>query len=271
MEPMSKKRPYSAPSIQEVSRVHLVSMLMETRAEEAANMRIDSGATSVFDFRLSNVIRDVVLRRGSARQLSELFQRDALYPNPYALVTFIIGNHDTKHFMGEPDVTPERLKVALSLLMTVRGIPEIYAGDEIGMPGGDDPDNRQDFRGGFAGDLHNAFTSAGRTPQEQDILHHFKKLSDLGREHPALRGGRQWDLAAGDRYLVFVRENGNDVLLVLFNNSLDKREVDLKLADTPLENIQTILPILGAGTPILQNKVLKIQAMPNTVLIFQVK
>ena len=63
-----------------------------------------------------------------------------------------------KRFMGEPGASKEKLKNAFSLLLTMRGVPQLYAGDEIAMPGGDDPDNRRDFPGGFPGDTRNAFT-----------------------------------------------------------------------------------------------------------------
>ena len=49
----------------------------------------------------------------------------------------------------------------MALLTTLRGIPQIYYGDEIGMAGDDDPDDRHDFPGGFPGDKQNAFY-AGR-------------------------------------------------------------------------------------------------------------
>ncbi len=65
--------------------------------------------------------------------------------------------------MSEPGATVDGLKLAWTFLMTARGIPMIYYGDEIGMQGGNDPDNRRDFPGGWAGDAHNAFEASGRT------------------------------------------------------------------------------------------------------------
>ena len=43
----------------------------------------------------------------------------------------------------------EGAKLHVAFIMTVRGIPQIYAGEEIAMEGEDDPDNRRDFPGGF--------------------------------------------------------------------------------------------------------------------------
>lgn len=67
-------------------------------------------------------------------KLSRILAQDRLYPDPQALVTFL-GNHDVPRFMSENGATPERLKLAFTLLLTMRGIPCIYYGDEIGLAG----------------------------------------------------------------------------------------------------------------------------------------
>jgi len=60
------------------------------------------------------------------------------------------------------------------LILTLRGIPELYYGDELGMTGLADPDNRHDFPGGWKEDPRNAFSADGRTPEQQEILRRFK-------------------------------------------------------------------------------------------------
>ena len=67
------------------------------------------------------------------------------------LVTFS-GLHDVGRFMNEPGATVEGRQLADTFLLTARGTPLVYYGDEIGLRGGGDPDNRRDFPGGFAGD-----------------------------------------------------------------------------------------------------------------------
>ena len=102
------------------------------------------------------------------QKIVTVLQHDELYPNPEMLVTFL-GNHDNRRFLGEKDSSPAKLKAAFSLLLTMRGIPQVYSGDEIAMSGGDDPDNRRDFPGGFPGDPRIAFTPAGRTPEQKRV------------------------------------------------------------------------------------------------------
>src|SRR5258708_9728735 len=100
------------------------------------------------------------------RELCNAVGKDALYAAPDKLVTFF-GLHDVNRFMSEGGADAAGLNLAFTFLLTTRGIPMIYYGDEIGMRGGDDPDNRRDFPGGFPADAHNAFEAAGRTPEEE--------------------------------------------------------------------------------------------------------
>ena len=69
--------------------------------------------------------------------------------------------------MSEPGANATRLKLAFTYLLSMRGTPEIYYGDEIGMKGGDDPDNRRDFPGGWTSDAENAFDPGRRTEEQR--------------------------------------------------------------------------------------------------------
>ncbi len=231
---------------------------------------IDTRVSTVFDFPLFYAIREVLLRGASARKLVDVLEHDSLYPRPDALVTFF-GNHDTRRFMSEAGATKQKLKNAFTLLLTLRGIPEIYSGDEIGMPGGDDPDNRRDFPGGFAGDVRNAFTASGRTPDEQEIFTHVQALLRLRREHPALRGGRLWHIGMDDQYYAFLRERGADRLLVVFNNSDTPRNLTLPLGDTPLAEAQQVKPLFGGGPASVHDQVLGVQLAASSVAIYEVQ
>jgi glycosidase len=98
-----------------------------------------------------------------------------------------------------------KLKLALGLLFTLRGMPQIYSGDEIGMTGGEDPDNRHDFPGGFAGDAHNAFSGAGRTAAEDSVFAHGCWL--CGR-HPA-SSKTSWRLLCAASSIRYCRESSH--------------------------------------------------------------
>jgi glycosidase len=190
----------------------------------------------------------VVIKGASMQKIVDVLQHDELYPHPETLVTFI-GNHDDRRFVGEEGSSPAKLRAAFSLLLTLRGIPQIYSGDEIAMPGGDDPDNRRDFPEGFPGDLHNAFAASGRTPEQQDTFAYVQSLLALRKAHPALRTGKQWHIGWDNSYYAFLRELPEEKPLVVYNNSSSSRELTIPVVDTPLADARRLQPVFD-GTPI---------------------
>ena len=157
-----------------------------------------------------------------------MLSRDWLYPDAGALVT-LIDTHDVSRFMSEPGATAAGLRLAFTFLLTARGTPLLYYGDEIGLPGGGDPDNRRDFPGGFPGDPRDAFTAAGRTPEQQAIWSHVQKLLQLRADRPELRDSAMVNLYVGDQAWVYRR--GPSV--VALNN--DKQPVEVRL---PLSSLR---------------------------------
>jgi glycosidase len=231
---------------------------------------IDSGLGTVFDFPLFFTLRDVLLKDRQPAQFEEIFREDWLYPHPERLVTFL-GNHDTKRFMGEPGATREKLKAAFALLLTMRGIPQIYYGDEIGMPGGEDPDNRRDFPGGFPGDARDAFTQSGRTADEQGIFAYVKQLLHLRKEHVALRRGKQWFLASGQDYFAFARVEDDDRLMMIFNNADHPTHVRIDLSKTPLLGATRVEAEMEAPTGQLSSDNFDVNALTRSALIYRIR
>lgn len=231
---------------------------------------VDSGVTTVFDFPFYYALRDVLLGGQPVQRLIDVLRLDWLYPRPSVLVPFI-GNHDKKRFMSEAGASPQKLMAAFSLLLTVRGIPQIYSGDEIGMAGGDDPDNRRDFPGGFPGDSRNAFMVAGRTQQEQAIFAYVQELLRLRQAHPALRDGKMWNIGWDESYWAFVRETGQERVLVVFNNAVTPRHLSIPLNDTPLEGTREVKSLLGSATAEIQDGALQVNVPATAMLIYAVK
>ena len=92
--------------------------------------------------------------------LRRVLRADALYSDPSRLIT-LTSNHDVRAVPVVAGREPHRARLQIALTLSLRGTPQLYYGDEIGLPGDDDPDNRRDFPGGFPGDPKNAFTSRG--------------------------------------------------------------------------------------------------------------
>ena len=190
---------------------------------------IDPEIDTLYDFGLFYPIRNAFAQGKPIREVHQMFARDWLYPKPSALVTFL-GVHDMPRFMHESGATTEGLKLAQTLIMTSRGTPLLYYGDEIAMPGGPDPDNRRDFPGGFPGDKRNAFTQQGRTAAENDVFNHLAKLGTLRRELEPLRRGRSLDLFDAEQQYAYARLTDKAAVIVIFNNDTKPAEVDFDIS-----------------------------------------
>jgi neopullulanase len=231
---------------------------------------IDTQLTTVFDYALFFVLRDVLLNGAPAGRIANILRQDSLYPHPEFLVPFF-ANHDVPRFAGVPDATPETLKLAFALTLTLRGVPQLYYGDEIGMIGGGDPDNRRDFPGGWLEDPQNAFTHESRTPVQQKIFEYVQSLLRLRREHDALRGGRLWHLAANESTYVFLRESDEEKLVVAFHNGPKPETISVSLQDTPARSSSGIASIFGEAQSDLAGNQLKLTLPAQSVSIFSLQ
>jgi glycosidase len=230
---------------------------------------IDSGLATVFDFPLSQALREVVIKGAPMEEIVRVLQHDELYPRPETLVTFI-GNHDQKRFVSEKDSNAAKLKAAFGLLLTLRGIPQIYSGDEIAMPGGADPDNRRDFPGGFPGDPRNAFTASGRTAEEQEVFAYVQSLLALRNSHAALRTGRQWHIGWDDTYYAFLRELPDEKLLVVYNNAPKTVALSIPVENTPLETAHQLQTVFGKSTAEVVSGNVRVSMPARTISVFSV-
>jgi glycosidase len=228
---------------------------------------IDTQLTTVFDYPFYFALRDVLLKGAPAGRITNVLRKDSLYPHPEFLVPFF-GNHDVPRFASATGSTPEKLKLAFGLTLTLRGIPELYYGDELGMTGGGDPENRRDFPGGWLEDSRNAFIREGRTREQQEIFEYVQALLRLRREHDALRGGKLWHLASDDSSYIFLRESDEEKLVIAFHNGVSAKALSLSLQDTPAEAAAGISTIFGDAQADLAGQQLKLLLPPQSLSIF---
>jgi glycosidase len=207
---------------------------------------VDSGIDTLFDFPLFYPIREAFARSGSLREVAKTLARDHLYRDASVLVT-LLGLHDVPRFMGEPAATVAGLRSAFTFLLTARGTPLVYYGDEIAMPGGVDPDNRRDFPGGFPGDARSAFEAAGRTPDEEAVHAHVRALLRLRAGTPALRRGRTVNLHVADKAWVYARVLDGRAAVVALNTGDRAEAIDVAAGPAGLQDGARFTDRLGAG------------------------
>jgi glycosidase len=198
-----------------------------------------------FDFPLYDQIQETLGEtKGGMKALDDSLRASERIDGKETLMSPLIGNHDKGRFMayadGElPDPNGmkdeevgwknppkvrdpsnyKKLELAQAFLMSIDGVPMIYYGDEIGMTGAGDPDNRRDMRFG------NQVSANGKS-----VLTNFEKLGAIRRAHPALRyGSRRTVLETDDQY-AFVRAHLDDRVAVIFNRAKAPAKIDINVS-----------------------------------------
>jgi cyclomaltodextrinase len=199
-----------------------------------------------FDFNLYfdavNAFKDTV---SPMSKLAESLEATLLFHGDLHLMCNITGNHDLTRFISlaskavrddedqkeagwkrvikvEDPVGYDKLKMLETFIMTIPGIPVIFYGDEIGMPGANDPDNRRMMR---FDDL---------TENELAVKAHVAAITKLRASHLAFMYGNLEVLHADDQTMVFRRSYLGDQAIVMFNNSDRTREITLPAASLGL-------------------------------------
>lgn len=188
---------------------------------------VDSRIEWLFDFPLHFAMRRSFARGEPIPEVAKVIAHDWMYPDSSKLVT-LLGLHDVERFMNEPGATIAGLKLAYSFLFTMRGLPLVYYGDEISLPGGGDPDNRRDFPGGWKSDRRDAFQPGGRTEAENDLWNHVARLAQVRKNSVALQSGGTRLLHHGEQTLAYARVAGEETVYLVFNNAKQPATVEFE-------------------------------------------
>jgi glycosidase len=239
-------------------------------AQLARHTRID-GLPATLDFGFALAVRETVAGSMGTERLAELFADDALYEGgagaAQQLPTFI-SNHDMGRFgyfvrKAWPSATEDevlrRVTLGYAMLMTLRGVPVIYYGDEQGLAGsGGDQDARQDL---FASRTaaYNAEPLAGTsatTAQSNFVAEHplYKTISGLAKmrsANAALRGGEQVVRASARTPGIFAVSrfdtNRNSEVLMVFNTSIQAIDAQVEV-DPHSERFQALHGVCASGS-----------------------
>jgi glycosidase len=230
--------------------------------------RVDSGLDSLLDFPLFYPIRHAFGEGKPLDAIPKILAADYLYTDSEILVT-LLGGHDDGRFMSEKGATIAGLKLANTFLLTTRGVPQLYYGDEIAMTGPDEPTTRGDFPGGFPGDRRNAFTYAGRTSEENEIFNHIRKLTHVRAELEPLRRGKLINLYATGQQYVYARQTPSQVAIVVINNDKKTPTIEFDVSRLGLAN-GTLLNdrLLGIRTVRVGDGKLKVTLPERSAAIF---
>lgn len=219
----------------------------------------NSHLPSVMDFTLHDAVTAVFNEENPSWdkgtiQLYDNFVNDFLYPDIDNILVFA-ENHDTGR-INEIYNNIEDYKLVMTLMATVRGIPQLYYGSEIGMKGDKgkgDGDIRRDFPGGWEGDTNNAFSKETRTDTQNAYFNFTSKLFNWRKNKTVIHSGKTTQYIPQDEVYVYFRSNGNDTVMVVINNSKDVRTLDLSRFKENLKDTKTGKDIISEKSLSLEN------------------
>ncbi len=235
----------------------------------------NSNLPSVMDFTLQDVITKVFNEdketwTDGMVKVYDNFSNDFLYANTNNLLIFA-ENHDTNRFNEIYKNDFKKYQMAMTLLATVRGIPQLYYGSEIGMAGDKnkgDADIRRDFPGGWGGDRINAFTKAGRTEEQQKFFNFTAKLFNWRKSATVIHNGKMTHYIPENNVYVYFRYNEKESVMVVINNSNETQTFKTKRFAENIQNYQTGNDILSGKTIDLKNDIV---IEGKSVLVLELK
>ena len=153
-------------------------------------------------------------------KLYQTLSHDVLYKDPTRNCIFL-DNHDLNRWFSTVGENIEKDKMGFEWLLTERGIPQMYYGDEILMKGVTNPDGyvRLDFPGGWQGDTLNAFTGAGLPDSAKEVQHLIKTLANYRKTSPALTKGALMQYIPKEGLYVYFRYTNAQTVMCIMNTS----------------------------------------------------
>ncbi len=276
-EPMSR---WCESVMNEYPDFNIVGECWDTNADQLAYWQggnanrdgFDSHLPSIMDFPLQEAIgtalceSDAQWGQGMFRVYSAL-SHDATYHDVSKMLTFL-SNHDHYRVSDAWKQDPAKLKIALTLLATVRGIPQLFYGDEMmfatGKPYKSDGELRMDFPGGWEGDDVDLFSEEGRAAAAVSVggkkipagllaeLHDYARtLFQWRKDKDVIHNGRTMHFLGRDNTYAFFRYNDTDKVFVFVNNSLEPKNI-------PWSHYAEIASGLGAGLNVVTGETVEI-------------
>ena len=226
-------------------------MIAYWQAGNPNNDGFNSNLPSIMDFPLQGAVSSALSapipgqeqpegpgrgRRGGA-DISVVYNalgHDFVYHDLSKMLLFL-SNHDIARIGDTFGHDPRRMKIAFTLLATMRGIPQLFYGDEMMFVTGnarrDDGRLRMDFPGGWAGDPVNLFTAEGRAAaggewaHAADLHDYARTLFRWRKGATAVQNGRTLHFIPENNTYGYFRYDDREVVFVFVNNSDEEAKV----------------------------------------------
>ena len=235
----------------------------------------NSNVTHVKDFALYGAVNDMYVEKTPwwDQKMSKIFkvlQNDFVYSNKENIIIFL-ENHDTPRINSiAPDFGD--FKILMTLLSTLRGVPQTYYGTEINMKGNNrlngDPDVRRDFPGGWHDDKRNAFTKNGRSKIENEYYNFSSFLFNWRKNQTAIHKGKMMHYRPIEDVYVYFRYDKTSSVMVILNASDEKRNINFSRFSERIKKNKLFFDVFDQKN-ILIEKQLEVSAKTPIILTFK--
>ncbi len=193
-----------------------------------------SNLRSTMDFAMQETIVKALNNEESwGTGLVELYQglaNDFSYTKPEDIMVFP-DNHDMSRIFTQLKGEVTNTKMALSYMLMMPRIPQVYYGTEILMDDFEKPGDhgliRTDFPGGWSGDTINAFTGEGLTTEQKDMQAYLKKILNYRKHSKAIHHGGTKHFAPENGVYVLVRTTDNETVVHILNKNQEPYQLEL--------------------------------------------
>ena len=222
----------------------------------------DSKLPCIMDFPLrdamvSALTEDTPLWGEGMTRVYSAISHDFAYADPMNMMVFM-ANHDHSRMGDVLGADAARMKLGLAMLATLRGIPQIFSGDEMMFmaSGGRDNDGakRIDFPGGWDGDEVDLFTPEGRLAAgAEDLYGYARALFTWRRDCPVIHDGKTMHFMTRDNTYAYFRYNDSGKVFVFINNSTVEKAI-------PWNTYSEIVPAVAEGKDVVTGETVRLSS-----------
>ena len=229
--------------------------------------KVNSNLPSITDFALADAFRDYLSGKKGLDAVFNIIAMDFIYSEPENLLTFI-DNHDIARGLYLANGNVEKFKVALSILLTTRGIPKILYGTEIGIVGDERHGTiRTPFPGGFKFSDHDAFIECGRNDYENDLFNFTQKLIWLRKEFKSISKGELYHYYPFNNVYVYFRKLNDETTMIVANGSDKEQKINFSDYKEMLSSSKKLIDLLS-DNEISLNEEVNLSIRPFNTRVF---
>ncbi|OJW17479.1 glycoside hydrolase family 13 protein [Mucilaginibacter sp. 44-25] len=195
------------------------------------NRGFDTQLPGITDAQIKDAIAEALNGKegwtDGVNRIYNIVAQDFMYQDPTRNTVFL-DNHDMSRFYSIVNEDFTKFKSGMAMLLTMRGVPQMYYGDEILLKGYSNPDGlvREDFPGGWEADKKNKFTAEGRDKKENEAFNYIRTLANYRKRTTALQTGKLMQYIPRNGIYTYFRYDDKKTVMIAYNGSEKESALD---------------------------------------------